>query len=39
MDDWIVEAVAQENYNISAILGSLKDYVKSDKMHINDYEF
>ena len=39
MDDWVVEAVAMENYNMMQILSQLQDFIKSSKMLMNDYEF
>jgi len=39
MDDWIVDAVAQENNNCRAIVDALMDNVKSEKMEINQFEF
>jgi len=39
MDDWIVEAVAQENSMIQKVLKPLAEVVKSERTHINDFEF
>ena len=38
MDDWIVDAVALENFNILGVLTSLKEIVQSSRTKINDFE-
>jgi len=38
MDDWIVDAVALENFNILSVLTSLKEIVQSSRTKINDFE-
>lgn len=39
MDDWVVEAVAMENYNMMQILNQISEFIKGSNMSMNDYEF
>ena len=38
MDDWVVEAVAQENYISQQIVQKITGFVKDEHMRIEDYE-
>lgn len=39
MDDWVVEAVSQENSNIQGVLSNMVEFVKSNEMRMNEYDF
>ena len=39
MDDWVVEAVSIENYNMMQILNQISEFIRSSNMCMNDYDF
>lgn len=39
MDDWVIEAVSQENSNTQVVLNAITDFIRSNEMMMNEYDF